>query len=176
MSDPHILIHPVLTQYKREVWSLFAPHHYLTATLNVGGRCYVATWGDDLVAFTSAITMPSGTLQRAWREHRTVVLPDYQGLGIGAILTDWLGETICADGNRFYSRTSHPRLAEYRRSRPNLWRETAKSGQFRKEWWSGARPGQKKSADGTNQTWITDTTRPAFSFEYIGHGTPAVPN
>jgi GNAT superfamily N-acetyltransferase len=163
VSDPQLLICPVLPTCKREVWSLFAPHHYLTTSLNISARCWVATWDDDLVAFTSTITMPSGTLKNAWREHRTVVLPDYQGLGIGAIFTDWLGEHICADGNRFYSRTSHPRLAQYRRSRPELWRETKKSGKLRKDWWSGAK---KSNAHGGMSDH--DTTRPAFSFEYVG--------
>lgn len=181
MSEPCLLIQPVLSSHKREVWETFASHHYLTVSIHLGARCWVATWDDNLVAFTSALTMPSGTLRYAWREHRTVVIPDYQGLGIGAILTDWLGARICAevheDGehSRFYSRTSHPRLAQYRRSHPELWRETKKSGKLRKEWWSGAAVGNPHGERAT-QVRNADTTRPAFSFEYIGNGTSSLSN
>ena len=146
-------IHPVTA--KAEVWSLFAPYHYLTAKLNRSSRCWLVVWGDTPVAFTSSMTMPSGTLEHAWREHRTVVLPDYQGLGIGAVLGDWLGQTHLDQGHRFYSRTTHPRLARYRDESP-LWRATKKSGKQRLATW--------KQGD----FWVPDSRRIAYSFEYVG--------
>jgi GNAT superfamily N-acetyltransferase len=125
----------------------------------------VAAWDDDLVAFTSAITMPSGTLEKAWREHRTVVLPDYQGLGLGAVLTDWLGQHHLDDGKRFYSRTTHPRLADYRRS-SGMWRETNKSGKLRKSEW---RSWSNVGVDHTKpMVYHDDRARLAYSFEYVG--------
>lgn len=158
-----IQIHPVVA--KKLLWERFSPYHYLTDSLNTSARCWVAAWGDDLVAFTAAITMPSGTLQNAWREHRTVVLPDYQGLGLGAVLSDWLGQHFVDDGKRFYSRTTHPRLAEYRRG-SGLWRETKKSGkqQHRDRWKQG--PAGGKGGKFRN----LDAVRPAYSFEYVGNG------
>jgi GNAT superfamily N-acetyltransferase len=155
---------------KRELWALFSPYHYLSETLNHSAHCWVVGWGDDLIAFTSSITMPSGTLRDAWREHRTVVLPDYQGLGIGAMLTDWVGQRHLNEGKRFYSRTTHPRLAAYR-SRSLLWRETSKSGKQRKSWWSNAQSvdvSGKRSGTSSRRTWGADTTRLAWSFEYVG--------
>lgn len=149
-----LTIHPIEGRVnKDEVWALFAPYHYLTSGLNRASHCWVVLWDEDPVAFTSAITMPSGTLKNAWREHRTVVLPDYQGLGIGAVLGDWLGQTHLDRGYRFYSRTTHPRLARYRRASP-LWRETKKSGQLRLPTWN---QGDK---------WVPDSVRLAYSFEY----------
>lgn len=160
-----IKIYPVAA--KREIWRHFAQYHYLMESLNASAHCWVAAWGDDLVAFTSAITMPSGTLENAWREHRTVVLPDYQGLGIGAVLSDWLGQHYLDLGKRFYSRTTHPRLADYRR-RSGLWRETKKSGKQRKEnWHSWPNMGEDHK---TPMVYADDRTRLAYSFEYMGGG------
>jgi hypothetical protein len=44
-----------------------------------------------------------------WREHRTVVLPDFQGVGIGDALSEWLGAYLRSWGIRIRSLTSHPR-------------------------------------------------------------------
>jgi GNAT superfamily N-acetyltransferase len=159
---PTLTITPVTA--KREVWALFAPHHYMSADLNAAAACWLVEWDRTPVAFTSAITMPSGTLQNAWREHRTVVLPDYQGLGIGAVLGDWLGQYHVDAGRRFYSRTTHPRLAAYRRQSP-LWRETKKSGKQRQGHWSSAGAGDGVKKPGR---WAADTVRVASSFEYVG--------
>jgi len=143
------------------VWELFAPHHYLTPVLTKGTRCWIGVLEDtdELVTFTSSIRMPSGTLKNAWREHRTVVLPDYQGLGIGWRMAEWLGEYHIGQGERLYSRTTHPRIGAARDASP-LWRKTAKSGLLRKPEW---RTGDKwtRNNDG-------DRVRIAFSHEYVG--------
>ena len=58
-------------------WEVFAKHHYLTGSINKASRQYVAYWEGRVVGFCSTLPLPGGTLKRAWREHRTVVLPDY---------------------------------------------------------------------------------------------------
>jgi energy-coupling factor transporter ATP-binding protein EcfA2 len=109
-----------------KVWSAFSPHHYLSDSLNASSRCWLALWNNSPIGFTSAIAHPSGTVKNAWREHRTVVLPDYQGLGIGVRLSDALGEMFLEQGARFFSKTAHPRMGQYRDSSP-LWRPTSKN-------------------------------------------------
>ncbi len=42
--------------------------------------------------------------------HRLVVLPDYQGLGIGLAFDNWLGEYLNARGYRYHKTISHPAL------------------------------------------------------------------
>lgn len=145
----------------RKVWPHFAPHHYLTGSYH-GHRAFLAVLPStgEAVAFTSAMALPHAHLKNAWRGHRTVVLPDYQGLGIGARLSDWLGEyVIGVMGGRFYSRTTHPRLGAYRDASPH-WRATSSSRKVR------------TAADAARQTtrkgWAVDTTRAAWSHEYLG--------
>jgi GNAT superfamily N-acetyltransferase len=140
---------------KREIWGMFSQHHYLTESINNSCRSYVAVWDGEIIGFTSCITMPSGTLKNAWRGHRTVILPDYQGMGIGTRLTDAIAQVYIDQGKRYYSRTAHPRFGYYRDNSP-LWRATAKS-----------RKQRKSKATGFSD-YVADMSRVCFSHEYIG--------
>ena len=105
----------------RRAWSLFRGHHYLSRDINDSAQCFVATWNGNPVAFTSYMHFPHATARNIKREHRTVVLPDFQGVGIGNRLSDWLGGWLVSQGWRFRSVTSHPSMIAYR-SRSLLWR------------------------------------------------------
>jgi ABC-type ATPase involved in cell division len=100
-------------------WKIFHKHHYLSAHLHRAARCWVATWNGVPVAFTSC--MPLVGRRGVWREHRTVVLPDYQGVGIGNALSEWLGGYLKSWGIRFASVTSHPAMIRHRSKSPR-WR------------------------------------------------------
>lgn len=136
-------------------WSMFRRHHYLTGKINKASHCWIALWGDQVVGFASAISMPSGTLHNAWRAHRTVVLPDYQGLGIGTRLSDAVGQLFINKGKRYYSKTTHPRFGEYRNRSP-LWRATGKN--MRK----------RRSADHSSYQYWKARSVFCYSHEYIG--------
>lgn len=143
----------------RKVWPYFAPHHYLSEKYT-GHRAWVLSLADDgtLVAFGSAMAQPSGHFRNGWREHRTVVLPDFQGLGLGPRVSEVIGEILLADGKRFFSRTMHPRMGAYREASP-LWRATSKN-----------RTTQHASTTSRTTgfgTW-RDDGRPAFAHEYLG--------
>jgi len=57
------------------------------------------------------------------RAHRTVVLPCYQGLGIGSRLSDAAGEINKRQGRKYLGQTVHPRFGAYRDKSP-LWKPT----------------------------------------------------
>lgn len=75
---------------RRSLWSLFAKHHYLSATLNPTCRTFLGTAnfgdGETVVGFSSSLPLPHAHIRKGYREHRTVILPDFQGLGLGARL------------------------------------------------------------------------------------------
>ena len=107
--------------------------------------------------------MPSGTTKNAWRGHRTVVLPDFQGMGIGVRLSDSVGEIMLAEGKRYFSKTAHPRLGEYRNNSPK-WKPTSKNMQDRKDYALMDWENKKFS----KELMMKHIDRFCYSHEYIG--------
>jgi GNAT superfamily N-acetyltransferase len=78
----------------------------LSTTLNPSAQAFVAVWQGRPVAFSawiSAFRKDGGK-----REHRTVTLPDYQGVGIGHALSDYCASLWAGLGRRVRSTTTHP--------------------------------------------------------------------
>ncbi len=116
-----------------EIWPLFKEHHYLDGSVNKSSRCWIASWRDVPIGFASALAFPNRNFKNAWREHRTVVLPDFQGLGIGVRLSDAVAQMMLDEGCRYFSKTSHPRMGEYREKSP-LWKPTSKNRKARSDY------------------------------------------
>jgi ABC-type thiamine transport system ATPase subunit/GNAT superfamily N-acetyltransferase len=91
-------------------WKHFSRHHYLTASLHKGAVCFCAFVDGKPVGFHSYLPFV-GRLkgkQTAVRGHRSVVLPDYQGVGIGnAMITNLAGMWRAID-KRVFRNTGHP--------------------------------------------------------------------
>lgn len=94
-------------------WRLFHHHHYLSGTLNRSARCFVASVAGRPAAFTAVLSHP-GSPRSYWREHRTVCLPDFQGVGIGHALSEFVASLFAATGKRYLSVTSHPGMIAHR--------------------------------------------------------------
>ena len=146
-----------------QAWPIFARHHYLSADINAGARCWLAVDGEEPVAFVSALPFPSGSVERGWREHRTVVLPDYQGLGLGSRLSDTVAKLFVDEGCRYFSKTAHPKFGEHRQRSP-LWRATSMNARVRLGY---GRKGRKGSRfDPRNPE--AHAHRFCYSHEYVG--------
>lgn len=143
-----------------EAWPLFRPHHYLSETINRSARCWLAVWRDTPIGFASAIAFPNGYIKNAWREHRTVVLPDYQGLGLGVRISDAVAEIFVMNGHRYFSKTAHPRMGAYRDS-STLWMPTSKNRRARKDY----NHTRKTKEDGYRHL---HADRMAWSHEFVG--------
>jgi GNAT superfamily N-acetyltransferase len=160
----------------REAWALFQQHHYLSDRLAANAACFGAFWcsvGQDsnpiwapgrgleswrtskpLVAFSAWI--PSLRRGGGRREHRTVTLPDYQGVGIGHALSTFMASVWKALGERATSTTTHPAfIASRRRSRD----------------WKLVRPPSLGRADGRGRVRHA-VTRLTAGFEYMGPPLP----
>jgi ABC-type arginine transport system ATPase subunit/GNAT superfamily N-acetyltransferase len=115
---------PPLTLYvvrcQASAWPLFRPHHYLSHRLTPSAICFLATWNDQPVAFSSWLPFV-GSGPPARREHRTVTLPDYQGVGIGNALSALVASLWRGLGYRALSTTTHPAMIRARCRSP-LWR------------------------------------------------------
>jgi GNAT superfamily N-acetyltransferase len=130
-------------------WPLFAPHHYLSGAHARGTVCFLASWQQRPVAFSSWLPFFGGG-SRARREHRTVTLPDYQGAGIGNALSAFVASLWKGLGYRALSTTTHPAMIAARR-RKGLWHMTR-------------RPSFANTRDRVRHA----TTRLTAGFEYVG--------
>jgi ABC-type molybdenum transport system ATPase subunit/photorepair protein PhrA len=146
-----------IKRVSREAWEIFASHHYLSRTLTRSSRCFVAFWNNMPVAFTAVIYLPHATLKNSWREHRTVCLPDFQGVGIGNAMSDAIGSLIRGLEGRYYSRTSAPGMIVSRRRSKN-WKTTI----------IGPCSLQRSGSTKVGQDWTADLVRQTVGFEYVG--------
>ena len=93
-----------------ETWQIFKDHHYLSEELNTSCKCFVILYNNKPVCFMGILPMPSGTIQNAFRVSRLVVLPDFQGLGIGMKILNEFGAMYKKNGQTLYIKTSNPSL------------------------------------------------------------------
>ena len=119
---------------------------------------YLVYWSDVLVGMASVLPMPCGTVKYAYRQHRLVVLPDYQGLGFGTKINDFLAKYFVSKGYKYFIRTTHLRLNNHLAKLPS-WKSTSTSG-------------KKRSVEDINNNiergCIKGDERIAGSFEYLG--------
>jgi GNAT superfamily N-acetyltransferase len=149
-------IHLKIVRCKASAWPLFAHHHYLSHSHVTASTCFLATWHDKPVAYSSWITHAGPSKRGIRREHRTVTLPDYQGVGIGNALSNWVAALWAALGYKATSTTTHPAMIRARQN-SGLWQmhrapQMARSGDL----------SRMKRA----------TTRMTASFTYMGPPAP----
>lgn len=145
----------------KEFWPMFSKHHYLSASINKSANCWVGIVDGAVVAFTSVIAFPNANFKSAWREHRTVVLPEFQGMGIGSAIVESVAELITSSGSRFFSKTAHPAFGEYRNKSPK-WRATSKNGMKRHDY------ATTKTKTKEDSHKMNHAHRVTYSHEYIG--------
>lgn len=114
-------------------WPLFEPHHYLKLPHMVAAKCYVATVNDELVCHVAVSSRNKNRDGVEARACRLVVLPEWQGAGVGMRFLNYVCElNLRGDpGGRFPGRpvttlfhTSHPGLAASLR-RDRKWRQVS---------------------------------------------------
>ncbi len=133
-------------------WKLFKDHHYLTGEINKSAICFCGFIDERPVAFDAWLPF-FGRLShgKAMRGHRTVVLPDFQGLGLGNRLFTELSRMWTGLDYRVFSGTAHPAEVKKRLS----------SGE-----WRLTRQG-RTARDGGNRMKRA-TGRLTCGFEFIG--------
>ena len=148
-------------------WRLFGKYHYLDTALARGAHCYVGLIDNKPVVFGAVIHSTSGTLHSYWRGHRTVVLPEFQGLGIGSAFSDAVAEIYHSRGLLYYSKTAHPAFGEHRNNSP-LWQATSTNGKSRAGSYLN-KDGSKRAMPGYGGTTVErDAARVCYSHKYIG--------
>jgi len=86
---------------EKEVWNIFRKYHYLSDSHNKAAKIYTLTMNDNAVGFISVIHFPHSKVKNFKKVHRLVILPDYQGLGLGKILLNYVAKLYKNKGFRF---------------------------------------------------------------------------
>ena len=127
-SRPEIKLQ--VSRVEHGAWDLFKKHHYLTENVNKSCKFFLFTWDDRPVGMVAAINQPgAGDRRNAMALSRTVVLPDFQGLGIGKAISSFTASMLTSEGRKIYMKTIHPALGEYR-ERSDDYRPTAANGKI----------------------------------------------
>ncbi len=93
------------------LWGLFKRTHYLSSTLPGGSRCYLARHDGCPVAFVAVAPQFGARREKRLRRiGRVVVLPDYQGIGIGGRVTNAVAQIVYDEGYRVRIVTGHPSM------------------------------------------------------------------
>ena len=142
-----------VSRVEYSAWNIFKKHHYLTENANKSCMFFLFQWGGKPVGIVACSRLPSGTVKNAYRLNRTVVLPDFQGMGIGSKISEFVCSIL---KGRVFTKTVNPALGEYR-SKSDNWKATSKNGKVLK--------GQKREL--SENIWSTKT-RPSYCYEYVG--------
>ena len=107
---------------------MFARHHYLSGGLSRGDALWLASGQlsdnetsltllkGEPVALCATVALYGHAGRR--RIHRLVTLPDFQGIGIGSRLLDFVAEKKRREGHRVNITTSHPAVIAHCRRSP----------------------------------------------------------
>lgn len=146
------------TKHKEYYWRVFGKYHYLSHAHNNAARTFVATLNGELCAFVSLLYFCHPKVKNTWRVHRAVTLPDYQGIGIGKHMLNWIADMMKQEHKKVTITTSNPAMIQTLKTSP-LWRATrcsrASSG-------SGSGIIQNRNIKGS-----TSCARITAAFEYI---------
>ena len=152
-----------------DYWRYFSRFHYLDTEISRSAHYYVLLLGDKPIGFHAAIHSTNRDIHSYWRGHRTVILPEFQGMGIGTRFSDAVAEMYVSRGFRYFSKTAHPSFGEHR-EKSELWRATSTNKKSRlasyllKDGSIRAMPGY----GGNAQIALRDAGRICYSHEYVG--------
>jgi ABC-type lipoprotein export system ATPase subunit/GNAT superfamily N-acetyltransferase len=143
-----------LVRLEYDAWRVFAPFHYMSATLNRSAKCFGVMVAGTLASFTSVLYRPHPKVRDIYGFSRTVTLPDWQGLGLASALEDRVGGFYKALGFRLHAYPAHPaRIRTHDRS---------------KHWILVKKPGAFSPRRGSSSTVGGFGGRPCAVFQYVG--------
>jgi ABC-type lipoprotein export system ATPase subunit/GNAT superfamily N-acetyltransferase len=91
-------------------WKIFKEFHYLSSEHNTAAHKYIAEINNKIVGWISLLHFPHPKAKNIKRIHRLVILPDYQGIGVGTKLLNEVSRIYKENGFRILLTTSSPAL------------------------------------------------------------------
>lgn len=138
-------------------WQLFKNHHYLSGSHNASARKYIVEINHVPVAWCSVMHLPHPKARNIKKVHRLVVRPDYQGLGIGMHVLNFVSSLYTSKGYRMMITTGLSYFAKVL-SKSAEWRLTRQSHVSR----------LSRSSSVKSMVKANSANRITASFEFVG--------
>lgn len=116
---------------KPKIWDIFKKHHYLTQDVNEAYIFLLFEINNKPIAICVIGYHSGHNIKPSFRESRIVVLPDYQGMGIGSKISEFIGGILKFSKYNYYTKTTNPALGEYRNKNNNYWLGTMHNNKSR---------------------------------------------
>lgn len=145
-----------VSRVENKTWDFFKKHHYLTEEVNKSCKFLLFEWNDKPVGIVAIINQPRKGCANGFAISRIVVMPDFQGMGLGVKLSEFSGGLIKNEGGLCFIKTVNPALGEYF-NKSESWRGTAMNGKIR-----------HKSSSSSDTAAKNRLERASYCHEYIG--------
>ena len=120
----------------QRIWKTFSKYHYLDGKLSINSDCFVGVYNNKLISFCAVKQLPYFRGKKTI--HRLVVLPQFQGVGIGTKFLDEISKIYIKKNWEVHITTSNKGLI-HSLKRNNHWKSLGtklnspvRGGQFRK--------------------------------------------
>lgn len=117
-----------VSRVEHEAWSFFKKHHYMTDEANESCNFILFEWNSKPIGICCVLNTPRKGMEEAMAISRIVILPDYQGLGLGSKISSFIGGVYKQKSNRIFIKTANPALGEYFNNNTKEWRATSNNG------------------------------------------------
>lgn len=97
----------------RGYWAMFKRHHYLSCDLAASAEQFVCFNDNNPIAFIAVLHQPHPTAKNIKRVSRIVVDPEWQGISVGRVFLECIGDYYLNNGYRYRITTSNPALTMY---------------------------------------------------------------
>lgn len=141
---------------RQELWDVFRRYHYLSESISFSVKVFVGVYNGSPISFCAVQKFPHPTAKNIMRVSRLVVLPDYQGIGVGTRTLNAVAQVYAKKGYRVRIISSQIGFVKALKKRKEwalveFGRKTRGTGKF-----------QIKTRNCSSQKRVTGT------FEYLG--------
>lgn len=146
-----------VSRVEYETWNLFKKHHYLTEDVNKSCKFLLFELNFKPIGIIALINQPNKNGKAsAMGISRIVIMPDYQGMGLGVKICEFSSAILRNNGAcNVYIKTVNPGLGEYF---------------FKSEKWKPTSMNGKKG--NTDAKAVNRKSRPSYCYEYVGEKMP----
>lgn len=119
-----------VSRVEAETWNFFKKHHYLTEDVNKSCKFLLFEWNEKPIGIVAIINQPRKGCPNGFAISRIVIMPDFQGMGLGVKLSEFCGGLIRNTGGLCFIKTVNPALGIYF-NKSKIWRGTSLNGKKR---------------------------------------------